>query len=292
MNDLRIAFIGGGNMGRALIAALLRGGVPPGNVAVADPHGPTRDALARDFGICACGDNALAIDGATVVVLAVKPQEMPSVVDGLRAPLQRGRPLLLSVAAGIRCADLLGWSGGGLDVIRAMPNRPALVGAGATALYAPPPVASARRELATRVIEASGAVVWVEDEAQMDAVTALSGSGPAYFFLLAEAMADAGEALGLSRTTARRLAVATLHGAGAMAGQLAADQPVEAAAPGTAWSMPRMRAEVTSKGGTTEAALRSLEGAGFREMVAVAMRAAAERSAALAAAPGAGPTAR
>jgi pyrroline-5-carboxylate reductase len=288
MNDTRIAFVGGGNMGRALIAAVLHGGVPAGNLAVADPHEPTRDALARDFGVRAYGDNATAIDGATVVVLAVKPQEMASVVGSLREPLQRGRPLLLSVAAGIRCADLLGWCGGGLDVVRAMPNRPALVGAGATALYAPAAVASTRRELATRIIRPSGTVVWLEHEAQMDAVTALSGSGPAYFFLLAEAMADAAAALGLEPATARRLAVATLHGAGAMAGHGTADGPSAADESAADWSMPRMRAEVTSKGGTTEAALRSLEAAGFRAAVAAAMRAAAERSAALAAQPGCG----
>lgn len=292
MNDLLIAFIGGGNMGRALIAALLRGGMPPRNVAVADPDGPTRDALVRDFGIRVGDDNALAVDGAAVVVLAVKPQEMRRVVYGLRSPLQRGCPLLLSIAAGIRCADLLDWSGGGLDVIRAMPNRPALVGAGATALYAPRSVTAARRELATRIIEPSGTVVWIDDEAQMDAVTALSGSGPAYFFLLAEAMADAAETLGLPPATARRLAVATLYGAGAMAGRLATDEALAADPHGNIWSMPRMRAEVTSRGGTTEAALRSLEGAGFRDMVAAAMRAAADRSAVLAIAPADGPGTR
>jgi pyrroline-5-carboxylate reductase len=287
MTDLRIAFVGGGNMGRALVAALRHGGVPAGDLAVADPHEPTREALARDFGVRAVGDNALAIDGANVVVLAVKPQEMASVVGSLREPLQRARPLLLSVAAGIRCADLLEWCGGGLDVIRAMPNRPALVGAGATALYAPPTVASAPRQLATRIVEPSGTVVWLEQEAQMDAVTALSGSGPAYFFLLAEAMAESAESLGLERGIARRLAVATLHGAGAMAGRRAADDPAGLDEPSREWSMPQMRAEVTSKGGTTEAALRSLEAAGFRAAVAAAMRAAAERSAALAPQPGA-----
>ncbi len=278
---MRIAFIGGGNMGRALVAALLRGGVPPDRLAVSDPDAAARAAVERALGVRTFSDNASAVDGAKVVVLAVKPQEMASVVGGLHAALQRERPMLLSVAAGIRCADLLAWSGGGLDVIRAMPNRPALVGAGATALYAPATVPGARRELASRIIEPSGIVVWLEREAQLDAVTALSGSGPAYFFLLAEAMAEAAEALGLEPSTARRLAVATLHGAGAMAGEAIAAETPAARESSTDWSMPRMRAEVTSKGGTTEAALRSLETAGFRAAVAAAMRAAAERSAAL-----------
>jgi pyrroline-5-carboxylate reductase len=285
MIDMHIAFIGGGNMGRALIAALLRGGVPVDRLSVADRDEATRGALERDLGVRSFRDNVAAVAGAKVVVLAVKPQEMAHVVEGLREALQRDRPLLLSVAAGIRCADLLGWSGGGLDVIRAMPNRPALVGAGATALYAPATVPSARRELATRIIAPSGLVVWLDREDQMDAVTALSGSGPAYFFLLAEAMADAAAALGLDPATARRLAVATLHGAGAMAGHGVAADASTAKESSTDWSMPRMRAEVTSKGGTTEAALRSLEAAGFRALVAAAMRAAAERSAALSAQP-------
>ncbi len=290
MKDTRIAFIGGGNMGRALIAALIRDAVAVEQLVVADPHGPTRAALAREFGVRAVAENELAVDGADVVVLAVKPQDMATVVARLREPLQRGRPLLLSVAAGIRCADLLEWSGGGLDVIRAMPNRPALVGAGATALYAAAAVPATRRELASRIMERCGRVVWVEHESQMDAVTALSGSGPAYFFLLAEAMAEAAVALGLASATARRLAVATLQGAGAMAAQCADDEPAGEGEAGAAWSMPRLRAAVTSKGGTTEAALRSLEAAGFRAVVTAALRAAAERSAALAAQSGAGPT--
>lgn len=284
MSDQRIAFIGGGNMGRALIAALLRGGMQASSVAVADPDGPTRAALVRDFDVRAFADNSAAIDGADVVVLAVKPQELAGVVTGLSATLQRDRPLIVSIAAGIRCADLLDWCGGGLDVVRAMPNRPALVGAGATALYAPASVGRERRGLATRIMEPSGAVVWLEQEPLMDVVTALSGSGPAYFFLLAEAMAEAAATLGLEPADARRLAVATLHGAGAMAGQSLGAAQADADAADAVWSMPRMRAEVTSKGGTTEAAVGVLEASGLRAAVAAAMRAATERSAALAAA--------
>ena len=284
MSHTRIAFIGGGNMGRALLAALLRRGSAPADLRVADAHAPTREALARDFGVATFASNADAARDAGLVVLAVKPQEMSSVLAGLRDTVQRSRPLLVSVAAGIRCGDLDAWSGGGLDIVRAMPNRPALVGAGATALYAPAAVTAARRGAATRVMEPSGVVVWLSEESQMDVVTALSGSGPAYFFLLGEAMADAGVALGLDRATARRLAVATLHGAGQLAADVAL--PAEAGVDGgevAPWALQRMRAEVTSKGGTTEAAVRAFEAGGFQALVLAALRAATDRSRDLAA---------
>jgi pyrroline-5-carboxylate reductase len=284
MNSDRIAFIGGGNMGRAMLAALRRSGVPAGRLCVADAHPPTRAALAQDLGIAALADNVAAVADANVVVLAVKPQEMPRVVGELRDALQRNRPTLISIAAGLRCADLDAWSGGGLAIVRAMPNRPAVVGAGATAMFAATGVTAAARAAAERVFDPSGSWVWLDDESQMDAVTALSGSGPAYFFLLAECMADAGVQLGLPLDTARRLAVATLHGAGLMAGTAlqtsGADGAAEAADP---WSMPRMRAEVTSKGGTTAAAVGKLEAARLRDVVLAAMRAAADRGRELAA---------
>jgi pyrroline-5-carboxylate reductase len=284
MSPDRIAFIGGGNMGRAMLAALRRSGVPAERLCVADAHAPTRDALAHDLGIAALADNVAAASDANVVVLAVKPQEMPRVVGELRGALQRQRPTLISIAAGLRCADLDAWSGGGLAIVRAMPNRPAVVGAGATALFAATGIAAAARAAAERVFDPSGAWVWLDDEAQMDAVTALSGSGPAYFFLLAECMADAGVQLGLPLDTARRLAVATLHGAGLMAGETLQAGDGDAT-PGAAspWSMPRMRAEVTSKGGTTAAAVGQLEAGKLRELVLTAMRAAADRGRELAA---------
>ena len=278
----RIAFIGGGNMGRAMLAALCRSGVPAERLRVADAHAPTRAALAHDLGVEALADNVSAVTAADVVVLAVKPQEMPRVVGELRDVLQRDRPTLISIAAGLRCADLDAWSGGGLSIVRAMPNRPAVVGAGATALFAASGATSAARTAAERIFDPSGSWVWLDDETQMDAVTALSGSGPAYFFLLAECMADAGVQLGLPLATARRLAVATLHGAGLMAGTTlaagaAADPGVEP------WSMPQMRAEVTSKGGTTAAAVGQLEAGDLRGLVLAAMRAAADRGRELAA---------
>lgn len=280
MSSDRIAFIGGGNMGRAMLAALRRRGAPAESLCVADPHGPTRETLKRELGIAVFDDNAAAAAAATVVVLAVKPQDLPRVVAGLRDTLQQNQPVLISIAAGLRCTDLETWSGGGLAIVRAMPNRPALVGAGATALFASALATDATRTTAERVFEPSGLCVWLDDESQMDAVTALSGSGPAYFFLLAETMADAGVELGLSRDTARRLAVATLHGAGLMAGAAVA---APAADDGTSWSMPSMRAEVTSKGGTTEAAVAQLEAGDLRGLMHAAMRAATERGRQLAA---------
>lgn len=267
----RIAFVGGGNMGRALLGALLGNGHSAASLAVGDAHAATRDALQRDFpGVRVGADNLAAVAGAELVVLAVKPQEMATVVTALRPRLQGDRPVVLSIAAGLRVADLAGWCGAGVPVVRAMPNRPALVAAGATGLYAPAGTPQHARALAEELMRAAGAVAWVDDESLMDAVTAVSGSGPAYFFLLAEALEAAGVAQGLSPAAARGLAVATLHGAGLMAARSDGD-------------LARLRAEVTSRGGTTEAALRSFEAAGFRDLVATAVDAAARRGRELAA---------
>jgi pyrroline-5-carboxylate reductase len=269
--DLKIAFVGGGNMGRALVGALRDRGHPASRLAIGEAYEATRSALQRDFpGVHVGADNLAAVAGAALVVLAVKPQEMGPVVAALRPALQRDRPVVLSIAAGLRLADLEGWCGPGVPVVRAMPNRPALVGAGATGLYAGPGVSPAARGLAEDLMRTAGAVAWVDDESLMDAVTAVSGSGPAYFFLLAEALADAGVAQGLAPEAARQLAVATLHGAGLMATRGDGD-------------LARLRAEVTSRGGTTEAALRALDDARFREAVFAAVAAAVRRGGELAA---------
>ncbi len=251
-------------MARALIAALRQAGHPAQDIIVGEPAAGQRDLIARELGVTAIPDNATAVRGAGVVVLAVKPQDMAGVVDPLRAELAAGRPVVLSVAAGLRVADLAAFCGAGTRIVRAMPNRPAFVGAGATGLYAGPGVDADDRARCEQVMAAAGRVVWIDDEALMDAVTAVSGSGPAYFFLLAEALAEAGIAQGLPPAAARQLAAATLHGAGMMA---AADDV----------DLARLRAEVTSRGGTTEAALRALEAAGFEAAVAAAVQAATER---------------
>ena len=265
MSNGHIALLGGGNMGRALIGGLLRRGTRPEHISVGESFAAARDALSADFGIQATTDNAAAVEAASVVVVAVKPQIAGTVLTPLQPLLQRTRPLVISIAAGIRIAALESWCGAGVPVVRAMPNRPALVGAGATGLFAPTSVPSAQRELAEKVMQAVGEVVWVESEEHLDVVTALSGSGPAYFFLLAELLTQGAIDLGLEPSAARRLAIATLHGAGQLAH-------------GGDGDLTRMRAEVTSKGGTTEAAVKSLNEADLRGIVARALQAATRRS--------------
>jgi pyrroline-5-carboxylate reductase len=266
---LRIALIGGGNMARGLIGGLLGRGASPALITVSDPLAAGRAALERDFAIRTTEDNAAAARGADVVVLAVKPQQMSAVARAL-APALAHSPLVVSVAAGIRASDLQRWVGAGVPVVRAMPNRPALIGAGASGLYAGASVGPAQRALAQQVLGASGLCVWVDAESDLDLVTALSGSGPAYFFRLAELMSEAAIAQGLEPLTARKLAAQTLAGAGQL---VAAELAGEAGA-----DLARMRAEVTSKGGTTEAALAEFDARGLGATVAAAQAAAARRS--------------
>jgi pyrroline-5-carboxylate reductase len=266
-----VCILGAGNIGRALVGGLLRSGTRPEQLTVGEKSVAARETLARDFGVSASADNAPAAAGAAVVVLAVKPQDAVATLAGLAELFARQRPLVVSVAAGVRIAALQSACGAGIGVVRAMPNRPALVGAGITGLYAAGEVTPADRASAERVLGSVGETVWVPSEEALDVVTALSGSGPAYFFLLAQLMAEAGERLGLEAPAARRLARATLYGSGLLA--QAADCDLE-----------RLRAEVTSAGGTTEAAVRVLEGADLRATVAQALAAAAQRSRELAAA--------
>ena len=270
MNNTHLAIIGGGNMGRALIGGLLRRGTRPEQISVGESVAEARAALARDLGVSATADNSAAVETAALVVLAVKPQDAAPVLAALGPLLQRNHPIVLSIAAGIRTAALEAWCGAGVPIVRAMPNRPALVGAGVTGLFAPAHVAAAPRSAAERVMQAVGEAVWVSSEEDLDIVTALSGSGPAYFFLLAELMTQAAVELGLQPQAARRFAVATLHGAGLLAHASDGD-------------LGRLRAEVTSKGGTTEAALRTLDAADLRGIVARAIGAATRRSRELAA---------
>lgn len=271
MTNRRLCILGAGNMGRALIGGLLRSGTRAEHISVGESQPTARAALARELGITATADNGAAVAGAQIVVLAVKPQEAAAVLMPLAPVLAAERPLLLSVLAGVRVTELESWCGPGVPVLRAMPNRAALIGAGATGLFAPPSVRSAQRAAAEQVLQAVGVVVWVPSEGALDVVTALSGSGPAYFFLLAELMAEAGVELGLESLTARRLAAATLYGSGLLAQTGQAD-------------LTRLRAEVTSKGGTTEAALAAFEAADLRATVRQALTAAVQRSRQLAAA--------
>jgi len=264
----QIAFLGGGHMARALIQGLLRHGYEAAQLRVGEPLAAQRASLEREFGVTALADNRAALAEATLVVLAVKPQQLPALLGALRPELQRQRPLLLSIAAGARMADL-GACCPGLPIVRAMPNRAALVGAGATALCAAAGVDGAARARAEQVCAAVGRTVWVERESDLDIVTAVSGSGPAYFFLLAEQLAAAGVALGLDAATAEVLARQTLCGAGALAAGAA--------------TLAEERAAVTSAGGTTAAALAVLAAGGFDKLVGAAVAAATRRSAELAA---------
>ena len=264
MSEQHIAVLGGGHMGRALLSGLLRSGTRPERLSVGESSEEARHALTRELGVSATADNARAVDGAAVVVLAVKPQQARGVVTGIAELLRKQRPVLLSVAAGVRIGTLESWCGPGVPVVRAMPNRPALLGAGATALYAPSAVGPELRAAAERIARAVGEVAWVSEEDLLEVVTALSGSGPAYFFLLAELMAEAAAGLGLPAPVAKRLAAVTLHGSGLMAAAGDAD-------------LAQLRAEVASRGGTTEAALGVFAAADLRGTVARVLEAAARR---------------
>lgn len=260
----RIAFVGGGNMARSLIGALVRGGTDPASIAVVEPNAALREALARDFGVSAHERADAGAHGADVLVLAVKPQVLKGVCLDLAPLVADARPLVISIAAGVRIGQLREWLGVELPIVRSMPNTPALFGAGATGLIANAATDAARRAQAQAILAAAGSTAWIEREELMDVVTALSGSGPAYFFLLAEALEDAAVAQGLPRETARALATQTCLGAGRML--------VES---GEAPSL--LRERVTSPGGTTAAALDAFAAGGLRELAANAVATATAR---------------
>jgi len=267
--DGSIAFIGGGNMARSLIGGLRRQGMAPERIRVADPVAATRDALAADFGIAVFDDARQAVTGCDTWMLAVKPQIMQAACAPLADSARRQRPLLVSIAAGTPVARLQQWLGDDLPVVRCMPNTPALLGAGVTGLFAGAGVDARQRAAAEALLRSAGATVWVDEESLIDAVTAVSGSGPAYVFLLAEAMERAAIAEGLAADDARTLVVQTLLGAGRMLVE-------DGAAP------EELRRRVTSPGGTTQAALDSFAAGGFSALVADAVHAARLRGAALA----------
>ena len=265
------AFIGGGNMARSLVGGMVARGADPATIHVAEPVDALREALARDFGVRVHADAGDAVAGAGTWVFAVKPQVMRTVCEGLAARAGDARPLAVSIAAGITTAQLSAWLGGDAAVVRAMPNTPALLGAGVTGLYANAAVDAAGRERAASLLSAAGETVWISDEALMDAVTAVSGSGPAYVFLLAEAMEDAARAQGLPADAARTLVTQTLLGAARMLTG-AGEPPAE------------LRRRVTSPGGTTQAAIEAFEAGGLRTLVAEAIAAATLRGRELSAA--------
>lgn len=259
-----IAFIGGGNMARSLIAGLIRQGVPANTIHVAEPVDALREQLAIDFGVKAHVTAAEAAEDCRTWLLAVKPQVMAEVCAPL-APLAKIlQPLVVSIAAGISRDRLRQWLGEGAAVVRAMPNTPALLGAGVTGLYAGSDVDAEGRARTQALLASAGQTVWIEDEALMDAVTAVSGSGPAYVFLLAEAMQAAAVAQGLPEAAATTLVAQTLLGASRMLTE-------------SGESASALRRRVTSPNGTTHAAIETFQAGGFEALVARAIEAATHR---------------
>ena len=259
--DKRLAFIGGGNIAQAILSGLAPTFEDPRTIIVADPseeQGLQSEALGATW----TQDNPAAVAGADVVLLCVKPQLMETVVSALSGQL--ANKLIISVAAGITAGQLSTWCGSD-NVIRSMPNTPALVGQGMLSLYAAPSVSKADRALANELLSTVGVTRWFPDEHDLDAVTAVSGSGPAYFFYLMEAMIDSAQSLGLTAEAAQELVTQTALGAAAMANQPGANPAV-------------LRAQVTSPNGTTHAACEALKLGGFEDLVDRALRAARDRS--------------
>ena len=265
MSQQNIAFIGAGNMAAALMAGLIADGTDPARLLASDPVPAKLDALAANMGISTRPDNTDAAREADILVLAVKPQVIKEVSLGLAPTLRARKPLVISIAAGVRTDSLQHWLGAQVPVVRAMPNTPAMVQTGATGLYSGPGVTAAQRDSAERILRAVGLVQWVEDEALIDAVTAVSGSGPAYYLLVMVDMEAAAQELGLPAETAHLLTLQTALGAARMAIE-SADDPQT------------LRRKVTSPGGTTEKAIGVLEHRGLRQIFAEALRAAHDRS--------------
>lgn len=266
-----IAFIGGGNMARSLIGGLIARGASPASIRVAEPVEVLRESLERDFGVSVFATALEAASDASLWLLAVKPQVMRTVCEGMAAVAQSSRPLVVSIAAGITAQQMQRWLGGDAAIIRAMPNTPTLLGAGVTGLFATAQVDAAGRQRTEELLASAGSTVWIDEEAKMDAVTAVSGSGPAYVFLLAEAMEEAAKAEGLTDHAARALVLQTILGAGRMLTE-SDEAPAE------------LRKRVTSPNGTTQAAIETFQEGGFSKLVGKAIHAASERGKELSAA--------
>jgi len=257
-------------MASSLIGGLISSSEQTASILVAEPNAEQREQLALQFNVQTTGDNNQTLK-ADVVVLAVKPQLLQVVCRALSDTLQQSdkQPLFISIAAGVRSADIDRWLGGNQAIVRCMPNTPSLLQTGATGLYANQHVDDSQKTLAENILRAVGITLWVNKEAELDAVTAVSGSGPAYFFLLMEAMQRAGIKLGLEAETAEKLVLQTALGAALMADNSDVD-------------VATLRARVTSKGGTTEQAIKSFQNAHFEKLVENALKAANERSQSLA----------
>jgi pyrroline-5-carboxylate reductase len=265
VSNRNIAFVGGGNMAASLVGGLIAGGWAAESIRVAEPRPERRAEMGARFGVATVAENPAAAAQAEVVVLAVKPQTLAAVCRELGPALREARPLVLSIAAGVREPDIRRWLGYDAAVVRAMPNTPALVRSGATALYANPFVGPGQRDVAESVLRAVGMTLWVGQEVLLDVVTALSGSGPAYFFFVMESLEEAGVRLGLDPATARLLTLETALGAARMALE-SSDSPAT------------LRARVTSPGGTTERAVARLEQRGVGQAFLEAVEAAQGRA--------------
>ena len=269
MSKMRIGFIGGGNMASSIIGGLVASGIDAGNIWVSDPNSDSLAALGKIAPVRTLNDNAELIANVDVVVLAVKPQIMKTVCQPLADSLQKHQPLFISIAAGISCAALSDWLGDKIAIVRCMPNTPALLRCGATGLFANDRVKAWQRDQAQQILSAVGIARWVDSEEQLDAVTALSGSGPAYFFLVMEVMAELGETMGLGPDLARDLTLQTALGAAKMA----VDSDVPPA---------ELRRRVTSPNGTTERAIAIFQQGGLHALFEQALKGAQQRSAELA----------
>ncbi len=263
---MNITFIGGGNMASALIGGMLQQGYAAAQIRVVEINAEGREKITRELGVAAVAQLADGVSGSDVILLAVKPQQLSLVAQQL-APLLKEH-LIISIAAGIRASDICRWLDGHARVVRAMPNTPALVRAAVTGLYALPGVSAQQKQHAEAILAAVGSVLWLEREELLDALTAVSGSGPAYVFYFIEALQQAAVELGLDAAQARQLSLETFLGAARLASQSEEDAAT-------------LRARVTSKGGTTERALQSMENDGVRSAIARAIHAAHERARAM-----------
>lgn len=264
-----IAFVGAGNMAASMLGGLIESGHPAQRISAADPFPASLERLREIAPIAVFRDNSAAVKGADIIILAVKPQVMAEAADSIAAAVQSQRALVISIAAGVTIDSMQRRLGQQAAIVRCMPNTPALLSCAASGLFANDNCTAEQREFAEHVLSAVGITCWVGKEQELDAITALSGSGPAYFFLLIEAMIDAGIALGLDRDTATRLTLQTSLGASRMA--LESDVDIV-----------ELRRRVTSPAGTTERAVQSFEQHGLREIVANAMQAAHDRAAEMA----------
>jgi len=265
MDKVKLAFIGGGNMASSLIGGLIADNFDPRQISVADASDSQRESIAARYGVSTSADNQAAAATANVVILAIKPQQLKAVAEELAPTIQQNQPLVVSIAAGIRSGDINQWLGGNTAVVRAMPNTPALIQTGATALFANAQVSPEQHDLAESILRAVGLALWVENESLMDSVTALSGSGPAYFFRIMEAIEAAGVELGLTKETAHLLTLQTALGAAKMALE-------------SRESVAELRKQVTSTGGTTEQGLKAMDEHNINAVFSDVLKAARDRS--------------